>query len=316
MNGRQWLAVLALAALGMAACVPANRYDGLTALTAGEVQPVPMAGAERPRLAIAFGGGGVRGFMHLGVIKAMEEEGLRADLVTGTSAGAVAAAMYASGMPYHRIEELAMSVSRYELLDLVVSRRGLVRGRALAEWITKATACRRLEDLSTPLGVAVTDLTSGRALLVVGGDLGGAVQASSSVPGTVVPVAMGNSTLVDGGVLTVLPVRFARAMGADVVVGVDIYCANYPVPPDHAVGTMFAAFRLQGCALADADASAAEVLVRPAFEPDSPASFAQRSLAIEAGYAAMKAAMPDIRKALARQAATAARRAAATANTQ
>lgn len=280
----------------LGSCASPNRYDDLTALPLEQVRErFTLATQPGPRLGIAFGGGGVRGFMHLGVIKALDEAGIRADLVTGTSAGAIAAAMYASGLDYARIEELALSVSRIELLDLVLSRRGLVHGRALAFWLRESTGCRTFRDLALPLGVTVTDLSAGRALLVVDGDLGGAVQASASVPGTVVPVQAGAATLIDGGVLTVLPVRFARAMGADIVVGVDIYCGNYPTPRGHAIDTMFAAFRLQSCFLSEEEAAESDFVIRPAFEPDSPASFSQREEAIAAGYEAMKTALPALR---------------------
>lgn len=287
------------------ACGTANKYDTLIAVPIDQVMPATQLGKlHRPRLGIAFGGGGVRGFMHLGALRALDEAGLRADVVTGTSAGAVAAALYASGLSYQQMEARALSVSEIGLLDPVLNRQGLVNGRAFAAWVREATGGRRISQLPMALGLTVTDLTSGRALLVVDGDVGEAVQASASVPGTVVPVQSGASHYVDGGVLTVLPVRFARALGADVVIAIDIYCGAHPVPKGNAVDTVFKSFRLQSCTLGQAEATEADFLVRSPFEPSSLTSFGQRDQSILAGYQATKAVIPKV---LARMASTATR---------
>jgi NTE family protein len=206
----------------------------------------------------------------------------------------VAAALYASGLSYQQIEPLAISVSEFELLDLVFSRQGVVNGKALAAWVREVTGGRQIGELPVPLGIAVTDLVEGRALLIVDGDLGEAVQASASVPGTVVPVHSRGTIYVDGGVLTVLPVRFARAMGANIVIGVDIYCGKHPDPRGNAIDTLLKSFRLQTCALGDAEAAEADFLIRPGFEPTSPTSFSQRDEAVLAGYQAMKAELPAL----------------------
>jgi NTE family protein len=293
-------AAIALAAMvfGQAAgCARANRYDGLKALPLEDVRPVLAArGADRaPQVGIAFGGGGVRGFVHLGVLRAFAEAGIRADVVAGTSVGALAATLYASGMSVDEIESLARSTSRYELLDLVFSREGAINGQAYAAWIRAVTGNRTMRELPVPLGITVTDLGAGKALLVVDGDPGEAVQASATVPGTVIPVQSNGRTYVDGGVLTIVPVRFVRAMGADVVIAVDIYCGAHPAPRGNALDTVLKTFRLQSCLLSDAETAEADILIRPAFEPDNPVSFAQRDAAIMAGYRAAAAAIPALK---------------------
>ncbi|MBS1142484.1 MAG: hypothetical protein H6R13_3937, partial [Proteobacteria bacterium] len=149
-------------------------------------------------------------------------------------------------------------------------------------------------------GITVTDLGAGKALLVVDGDPGEAVQASATVPGTVIPVQSNGRTYVDGGVLTIVPVRivpvrFVRAMGADVVIAVDIYCGRHPAPRGNALDTVLKTLRLQSCLLSDAEAAEADILIRPGFEPDSPVSLAQRDEAIMAGYRAAAAAIPALK---------------------
>ena len=166
----QSAAAIALAAAVLSqttGCARANRYDGLKALPLEEVKPlVARWGADQPpRVGIAFGGGGVRGFVHLGVLRALEDAGIRADVVAGTSVGALAATLYASGLSAGEIESLAKSASRYELLDLVVSREGVINGQAYASWIRAVTGNRTMRELPVPLGITVTDLGAGKALL-------------------------------------------------------------------------------------------------------------------------------------------------------
>lgn len=290
--------VLVVMLLGHSAgCARSNRYDGLKAVSLEEVKPrIAYRGADQPlRIGIAFGGGGVRGFVHLGVLRAFEEAGIRADVVAGTSVGALAATLYASGLNAGEIESLAKSASRYELLDLVVSREGVINGQAYAAWIRAATGKRTLRELPVPLGITVTDLDAGKALLVVDGDPGEAVQASATVPGVVIPVQSSERTLVDGGVLTIVPVRFVRAMGADLVIAIDIYCGKPSALRANALDTVLKTFRLQSCLLSEAETAEADILVRPAFEPDNPVSFSKRDEAIMAGYRAAANAIPEIK---------------------
>jgi NTE family protein len=288
-----FMAVMVLTLLG--ACANANHYDALTVIKAVAPQPVVAAElAAPPKLGIAFGGGGVRGFMHLGVLRALDEAGLRADVVTGSSAGAIAAALYASGMPYRQMEEAARSVSELELADLVLSPQGFVGGRALAAWLNEMTGHQPIKALPVRLGVTVTDLGKGEALLVVDGNVGHAVQASASVPGAVMPVLANGATYVDGGVLALVPVRFARQLGADVVLAVDIICGNQGVLKGNALDSLLRTVRLQSCKLSEQEIAEADFLIRPVFEPESNLSFDQREEAILAGYLAAKAIMPAL----------------------
>ena len=307
MSWRRFLqsaAAIALAAAVLsqtAGCARANLYNDLKALPLEKVTPAVarQEADQAPRLGIAFGGGGVRGFVHLGVLRALEEAGIRADVVAGTSVGALAATLYASGMSAGEIESLAKSTSRYELLDLVFSREGAINGQAYAAWIRAVTGNRTMRELQIPLGITVTDLGAGKALLIVDGDPGEAVQASATVPGTVIPVQSNGRTYVDGGVLTIVPVRFVRGMGAEIIIAVDIYCGKHPAPRGNAVDTVLKTLRLQSCQLSNAETAEADILIRPGFEPDSPVSLAQRDEAIAAGYEATKAMIPKIRTKLA-----------------
>ncbi len=278
---------------------PENRAE-LHAVPLGNVVAHPFS-SNKPHLALAFGGGGVRGFMHLGVIKALEEAGIRAELVTGTSAGSIAAALYASGKSYHEIEQLMRQLQRSDIVDLHLSVEGVIAGHALSEWIESASGYQKIENLPIPLGVSVTDLETPEALFVTSGDLGDAVRTSASVPGAFSPVESEGRFYVDGGVFSLVPVRLARAMGADIVIGIDILCTRFPYAQDDGIHAMLSTFRLQSCKIGAEEMAEADLLIRPDFEPESEISLASGDAGIEAGYAAMKAALPQL-KALMQQA--------------
>lgn len=260
------------------------------------------AGAKRPVLGLAFGGGGVRGFMHLGVIKALEEAGMRAQVVTGTSAGAIAAVLYGSGARYAEIEKAVLELREWDLADLTFNRNGFVKGEALAEWIGAQAGADDLAKLPTRVGITAVDIGAQKAVLIVGGDPGLAAQASASIPGVFVPVRNDGHTYIDGGVLDQVPVRFAKALGADVVVGVDIYCGRELSADEGSMRTAYNVFRLQSCTLNLPNERAADVLIQPEFTRPSGSRFEMRGAAIEAGYRAALAKLPEIRRALARAA--------------
>jgi NTE family protein len=291
---------VATSALLMSSGSSVNKAEGMEAVPLAQVVPVARSGVfpHRLRLGIAFGGGGVRGFVHLGVIRALDEAGIQADVVTGASAGSIAASLYASGLPYQEIDSVARSISEIDLADVVIHVQGAIKGDAIANWIDDAVGHRSIKELPIPLGIAVTDLTHGKALLVVDGDVGKAVQASSSVPGAFVPMQVDGSIWVDGGILSLVPVRFTRAMGADVVIGVDIYCGGHPPLKGTLFDNVLSTFRLQGCLLNKEEASEADFLIRPKFEPANVTSFKQRDEAIRAGYEATKAIIPALIKRL------------------
>lgn len=276
--------------LALGGCAQSNRYDELRAVSLADGAGVRSGEgfSTSSGLAFVFGGGGVRGFAHLGVIKALAEGGISADIVTGSSVGAVAAALYASGMQYPDIEKTVMSVKPSDLTDVIISEKAMVNGRALAEWINDVTGNKNIEELPVLLGVTATDVNRGRSLLIVGGNLGHAVQASTAIPGTCMPVEADGSLWVDGGLLALVPVRYARMMGAKVVVAVDIMCgASLPVKSDRE-GMLAAALGLLSCKVAESEITEADFLIRPGWESGSLKSFKNREEAVMAGYLAGK----------------------------
>ncbi|MEN9630820.1 MAG: hypothetical protein RJA10_4048, partial [Pseudomonadota bacterium] len=155
-----------------------------------------------PRVGLALGGGAARGFAHIGVIQVLEEAGIRPDLVAGTSAGSLVAALYAAGASGRELGQLAVQMDETALTDWSFPGRGLIRGEALARFVRDHTGGRTIEQMKMPLGIVATDLDSGEPILFRSGDVGAAVRASSAVPAVFQPVRISGREYVDGGLVS------------------------------------------------------------------------------------------------------------------
>lgn len=273
--------------MSLAACSSVNIYDDLNGHEPQETK--------EHELGIAFGGGGVRGFMHLGVVKALEEEGIKPDVVAGTSAGSIAAVLYASGMSYDEMELAIKKVDLSDIADFVVSSNGIVNGKRLSEWVNEQVKFNDLSQMPIPVGVTATNLSTQETLMIRSGNPGHAVQTSSTIPGAFVPVKNQGDILVDGGLFSVVPVYTARKLGAKKVIAVDIYCHNQPEPELTSGKVTLATFRMQSCRLSQAELESADVVIAPKYEPKGSAAFDERHEAIMAGYLAAKNWMPEIK---------------------
>ncbi|HNK17230.1 MAG TPA: patatin-like phospholipase family protein, partial [Piscinibacter sp.] len=248
-----------------------------------------------PRIGLALGGGAARGFAHIGVIQALEDGGIRPDLVVGTSAGSLVAALYASGLHSPELIRLADAMDEASITDWAFPGRGLIRGEALAKFVREHTGGRNIEQMALPLGIVATDLDSGAPILFQRGDAGLAVRASSAVPAVFQPVKIGTREYVDGGLVSPVPVRFARQMGAEVVIAVDISA----VPEGNATGDplrmLLQTFAIMGRSINQFELREADVVLRPRLPGVSGADFAARKRIIQAGREAALAALPDLR---------------------
>ena len=266
-------------------------------------QPAPpVAIAKRPpRVGLALGGGAARGFAHVGVIQVLEEAGIRPDLVVGTSAGSLVAAIYASGKGGAQLQQVADGMEEAMLTDwtLPLFRRGVLRGDALARYVNTQVGGAVIEAMGMPLGIVATDLHSGEGILFRRGDTGTAVRASSAVPSLFEPVRIGAREYVDGGLVAPVPVRYARQMGAELVIAVDISNGPETNAADGALQVVLQAFAIMGKSINLFELRDADVVVRPALGTVHGADFASRRRSIEAGRTAMLAALPQYRARLA-----------------
>ncbi len=177
----------------------------------------------RPRIGLVLGSGSARGWAHIGVIRALEEHGICPDVVCGSSIGALVGASYVSG----QLDELEAWVHTLtfwdvvKLLDIRLSG-GLIEGANLMASMSKQFEGRTIESLPRPFTAVATDLDSGREVWLQKGDLPSAVRASIALPGLFSPAHLDGQWLVDGGITNPVPVSAARAMGAELIIAVNL----------------------------------------------------------------------------------------------
>lgn len=268
---------------------PPSPPASVPAVAAPKVPPKP------PRIGLALGGGAARGFAHIGVIQVLEEAGVRPDLVVGTSAGSLVAALYASGKGGQELGAIALTMDESAITDWSFPGRGLIRGEALARYVREQTAGRLIEQMARPLGIVATDLDSGAPVLFQRGDTGTAVRASSSVPAVFQPVAIGGREYVDGGLVSPVPVRFARQMGADLVLAVDISSPPDGAATGDALRMLLQTFAIMSRSINHFELKEADVVLRPALAGVSSADFNSRVRAIRAGREVALQMLPELK---------------------
>ncbi len=255
----------------------------------------PAAQAKPVRVGLALGGGAAKGFAHIGVIKMLEANGIRIDVVSGTSAGSVVGAMYAGGMDAFALQKQAVALDEDRIRDLRLLGGGLVKGQALQDYVNDTLAQRPIEKLRKPFAAVATHLETGRRTVFTRGNTGQAVRASSSIPGVFEPVRIGKASYVDGGVVSPVPVDAARQLGADVVIAVDISTKVDGSTPTSLLGTVNQSITIMGQQLGAQELARADVVIRPKVNDIGPADFERKGAAILEGERAALAALPQIR---------------------
>jgi NTE family protein len=263
--------------------------------------PAPVVAPKPPlKIALALGGGAARGFAHIGVIKALEAQGIVPDIVVGTSAGSVVGALYASGLNGFELQKLALAMEEDMLADWTLPDRGVLKGEALQAFINDRVKGRTLQKLAKPMGVVATDLHSGEKVLFRSGDTGIAVRASSAVPGVFQPVAISGRDYVDGGLTSPVPAQSARAMGADFVIAVDISNVSRREKLSGTLDILLQTFAIMGHSISRHELEDADVVIRPTTAAVSSTDFQDRHLAILEGEKAAAAVMAELKAKLAR----------------
>ena len=269
------------------------------------VQPIAIPEPLPPRkikIGLALGGGAARGFAHIGVIKALEAQGIYPDIVVGTSAGSVVGALYAAGNTGFQLQKLAFDMDEAAISDwampLFGKSTGVLKGEALQAYVNKAVNNQPMEKLKVPFGAVATDLKTGQPILFQRGNTGMAVRASSSVPGVFQPVAIAGRSYVDGGLVAPVPVRFARDMGADFVIAVNISTQADVQATVSSVDVIMQTFSIMGQRINQYELKDADIVIAPSLGKMAGNDFAGRNQAILAGEQAAALAMPLIKQKL------------------
>lgn len=274
-----------------------NRRDVL-ALAVGATlgAGVSRAAAAPARVALVLGGGGCRGHGHIGVIRALEKHGLKPDLVVGSSAGSMVGALYAAGMTSEQIERYGQRLGVNLLRDWIFPKLGLFGGDAIRRFVVDRVGALKIESMPTRFAAVATDLRSGELKIFDRGDLGLAVQASSSVPGLIEPVHIGGRLYVDGNLAGTVPVRAARRLGANHVIAVDV-----SFPPEQAdfsdpYDALYQAFSILTRRLALEERATADLLIAPELPEHNEMGPATLKALVAAGERSALEAMPKLRK--------------------
>ncbi|WP_243750999.1 patatin-like phospholipase family protein [Paraburkholderia sp. BL10I2N1] len=297
---------LAAASAVLTACTTTgSRSDNVASSESPVVTalPPPVVKPPRPlRVGLALGGGAARGFAHIGVIKALEARNIQIDLVCGTSAGSVVAALYASGMNGIAMNRLALNMDEASISDWAMPfrTRGFLQGVALQNYLNTTLNNRPIEKMAKPLGVVATDLKTGQPILFQRGNTGIAVRASCSVPSVFEPVKIGAHEYVDGGLVSPVPASFARKMGADFVIAVDISARPETGLTQSSFDMLMQTFTIMGQTIKAYELDKyADVVIRPNLAAMSGSDFGQRNAAILAGEEAVAKIMPELQRKMA-----------------
>jgi NTE family protein len=271
-------------------------------LGAGSLSSCGLFSNRKPVLGLALGAGAARGFAHVGVIKTLEAQGIRPDIVVGSSAGSVIAALLASGATGNELNRLALNLDEATIADwgLPFAGRfgGLIKGDALQNMVNREIQNKSIEQMRIPLGIVATDLQSGKGILFRTGNTGLAVRASCSVPGIFQPAVISGREYVDGGLVAPVPVSYARQMGATVVIAVNI--SSEPVHQDASgtLGVLQQTISIMQRSINQYELKSADIVIQPHLLQMSSGDFKSRNAAILAGEVAAQDQMALIKERL------------------
>jgi NTE family protein len=196
-----------------------------------------------PRIGLALSGGAARGMAHVGVLRALVENDIRIDCIAGTSAGSIVGGAFAAGMSVEEIAEFGRTLRWRDIGRVTMSRLGIQSNERLEQYMRARMPVTRFEELQIPFAVVATELKTGAAVVMRDeGDVPFAIRASCTIPGWYVPVEDPNGRqLVDGGLVAVIPSTMARALGADIVIAVDVNSAGatFIGPMGSMIGVLF-----------------------------------------------------------------------------
>ena len=281
-------ALFLCSALALAACATTN---GPTKMPAGELP--------KPKVALVLGGGAARGFAHIGVIRALEQEKIPVDLVVGTSVGSLIGALYAHDRNSFELEWTAFALEKDDIFDYgllnAFTGMGAAKGEKLEAFIKTKVPIANIEDLKIPFAAVATDLNRGTRVILDSGSVGRAVRASSAIPGVFQPVEHQSKTLVDGGLIDNVPVSVAREKGADIVIAVDIgkQVSNFNIVD--IIDVMLQSITIMSAENAKFKKQDADVLIEPKIGDVGMLDFTQKKRCMQAGIEATQKMMPEIK---------------------
>ena len=258
----------------------------------------PLGPGPQPRIALVLGGGGARGFAHVGVIRVLEQEKIPIDLVVGTSVGSLIGALYAHQANSFELEWAAFSMEKSDVFDYTILSAGMgpVLGDKLEAFVARQVRSSDIEQLKIPFVAVAVDLNRGVPIALERGPVARAVRASCAIPGVFQPVSHQGRLLVDGGVINNIPISVARSKGVDVVIAVDISenVTNFEIA--NLLDVTLQAVAIMFRESVDHHKRDADVLITPSVGSVRAFDFTEKKRLMQAGIDATQKALPQIRK--------------------
>ncbi|MED1202186.1 patatin-like phospholipase family protein [Heyndrickxia acidicola] len=247
-----------------------------------------------PKVGIALGSGGARGFAHLGVLKALEAHSIPVDYIAGSSMGALVGAIYCTGQDIERLVKVAAAFKRKYFLDFTVPKMGFISGKRVKEFVRVFTHNKRIEELKVPIAIVATDLKTGEKVVFREGPIAEAVRASISIPGIFIPEKVGGRLLVDGGVIERVPVTVAKELGADIVIGVDVSGVKRDAEISNIYDVIMQSIDILQWEMEASREKNHDIMIQPDLEKFSSIAFTNTEEIIKIGEEEAEKRLPDI----------------------
>lgn len=259
-------------------------------------RPSPPAPVKPAKIAVVLGGGGSKGFAHIGVLKVLEAQRIPIHMLVGTSAGSLVGSLYASGKSAFQLQDIALKMDSDNVIDYdwKIWSGGLIKGDKLENFINANVKNTPIEKLKLPFYAVSTNIATGEEVVFARGNTGMAVRASCSVPAVFQPFKMGNITYVDGGVVSPVAVDVARRNGADIVIAVDISGGLNRTVPDGMLDSIKKSVDIMYSKIAEFQIKNADVVIRPNMKNIGATDMEKLNEAILEGEKAATLKLPEL----------------------
>ncbi|QPC46235.1 patatin-like phospholipase family protein [Mangrovibacillus cuniculi] len=251
-----------------------------------------------PKVGLALGSGGARGFAHIGVVKVLQEEGIPIHFIAGSSMGALVGALLAVGHDMDQLYKMSNSFRRKFFMDFTVPNMGFISGSRIKEFIRIFSHQKNIEDCQTPLAIVATDLIKGEKVVFREGPIDQAVRASISIPGIFVPEKWDGKLLVDGGVIDRVPVSVVREMGADLVISVDVSHVKRDAEINNIYDVIMQSIDIMQLEVAHRREIDSDIMIKPKVGKYSSRAFTNIQEIISVGEEEARKHLPKIREAI------------------
>lgn len=253
----------------------------------------------RPRIGLALGSGSLRGIAHLGVLRALEQEGIPIDIIAGTSVGSFVGGAYAAGMSVDDCEKVVMSMKWNSIVGFTFPKRSIVHNEPMVGFIERHLGQRQIEQLPMPFAAVASDANTGEAHIMRSGSLAHAVAASTAIPAVMRPVRYQEKTLVDGAIVHPVPAALVRSMGADIVIAVNVCTENFTKgAPTNFVKSLLNTIDIMSAKLVKEELQLADVIIRPELDQINSGGFKEAALLIREGERSTYASAEQIHRAI------------------